>query len=142
MPDSDSILSSTKKILGLGAGYTPFDPDVITHINATFSVLDQLGVGPDGGFFIEDSLATWEDFATTGVLTPLPPNQLNLVKSYIFLKVRMLFDPPATSFLQENMNKQIDQMEWRLKAFVDVARGVVFADREPVVEEEPSWTGF
>jgi hypothetical protein len=131
---ADSILSSTKKMLGLGAGYTPFDLDIITHINATFSILDQIGIGPTGGFIIEDSIATWDDY-------PVPANQLNLVKTYLFLKVRMLFDPPATSFLLENCNKQIEQYEWRLRAFQEVVDGVVFADRGPV-QEESIWTGF
>lgn len=107
---ADSILDSTKKILGLDAGYTPFDLDVITHLNAAFSVLDQLGVGPVGGFFIEDNGPTWDDFEA-------PPNQLNLVRTYVFLKVRMLFDPPSTSFLIEAMNNQIREYEWRLNVF-------------------------
>lgn len=84
----ESILKSTKKILGLEADYLAFDPDVITHINAAFSILDQLGVGPEGGFFIVDESAVWADFI-------VPPNQLNLVKTYIYLKVRVLFDPPG-----------------------------------------------
>lgn len=110
----ESILISTKKILGLGLDYTIFDPDVLMHINATFSVLDQLGVGPVGGFFINDETALWGDIL-------LPNNQLNLVKTYVFLKVRMLFDPPTTSFLIEAMNKQIAEFEWRLNVFREVA---------------------
>jgi hypothetical protein len=107
---ADSILISTKKILGLDADYTPFDLDVITHINAAFSILNQLGVGPLDGFFIEGDQETWDDFA-------VPANQLNLVRTYIFLKVRMLFDPPATSFLIEACNNQIKEYEWRLNVF-------------------------
>ncbi len=110
---ADSILDSTKKILGLDAGYTPFDLDVITHINAAFSILDQLGVGQEGGFFIEDASPTWDDFEC-------PPNQRNLVRTYVFLKVRMLFDPPTTSFLIEAMNNQIREYEWRLNSFREV----------------------
>ena len=88
----DSVLQSTKKILGLSEEYTVFDHDIITHINAAFSVLNQIGIGPLAGFFIEDDIAEWAD-------VNLPANQLGLVKTYIFLKVRLLFDPPTTSFL-------------------------------------------
>jgi hypothetical protein len=109
----ESILLSTKKILGLDAAYKAFDLDVIIHINSAFSVLNQLGVGPTEGFSIEDESAQWDEFVVY-------PNQLNLVKTYIYLKVRMLFDPPGTSFLVESMNKQIDQYEWRLNVFSEV----------------------
>ena len=107
---ADSILNSTKKILGLAADYTAFDLDIITHINGVFSTLDQIGVGPVGGFYIEDEEETWDDFTA-------PPNQLNLVRTYVFLKVRMLFDPPGTSYLIEAMNKQIQEHEYRLNLF-------------------------
>jgi hypothetical protein len=109
----ESILKSTKKILGLEADYLAFDPDVITHINAAFSILDQLGVGPEGGFFIVDDSAVWADFI-------VPPNQLNLVKTYIYLKVRVLFDPPGTSFLLQSAQDQIREYEWRLNIFREV----------------------
>jgi hypothetical protein len=107
---ADSILNSTKKILGLDAAYTPFDLDVITHINAAFSILNQLGVGPIEGFAIEGPEETWEDY-------PVPMNQLTLVRTYVFLKTRMLFDPPTTSFLIEATNNQIKEYEWRLNVF-------------------------
>lgn len=110
----NSILDSTKKILGLSSGYTSFDHDVITHINATFSVLNQLGIGPLDGFMIEDNMMTWDNFDT-------PPNQLNLIKTYMYLKVRMLYDPPGTSYLIESMNKQIAECEWRLSCFRETA---------------------
>jgi hypothetical protein len=106
----ESILNSTKKILGLAEDYTPFDLDVITHINAAFSILDQLGVGPEGGFAIFDDTVEWSDY-------DVPANQLHLVKTYVFLKVRMLFDPPATSFLIEAYNNQLKEYEWRLNVF-------------------------
>lgn len=105
-----SILTSTKKILGVAETYTAFDLDIITHINSVFSTLNQLGVGPVDGFMIEDSLLDWEELA-------LPQNQLNMVRSYVFLKVRMLFDPPTTSFLIEAMQTQIKEQEWRLNTF-------------------------
>lgn len=103
-----SILISTKKILGLSAEYTPFDLDIITHINMTFAVLNQLGVGPTNGFYIEDSIPTWDNYQTTDSQTT------NLVKTYVFLKVKSLFDPPTNSFLAEAFNKQINEIEWRL----------------------------
>lgn len=106
----ESILNSTKKILGLDAAYTPFDLDVITHINAAFSILNQLGVGPEASFFIEDDTALWADFG-------VPANQLHLVKTYVYLKVRILFDPPATSYLVTAANDQIKEYEWRLNVF-------------------------
>lgn len=106
----DSILISTKKILGVAANYTAFDLDIITHINSSLSTLNQLGVGPTDGFFIEDDSAVWADL-------DLPLNQLNMARTYVFLKVRMLFDPPTTSFLIAAMQKQIEEHEWRLNMF-------------------------
>jgi hypothetical protein len=129
----ESILKSTKKILGLADNYTQFDQDVITHINATFSILDQLGVGPSGGFHIEDETEVWADYA-------VPPNQLHLIKTYIFLKVRFLFDPPTTSFLIEATNRQIEEYEWRLNVFreweLDPIDPMTEVD-EPIWEPEP-----
>lgn len=106
----ESILKSTKKVLGLDADYTPFDLDVITHINASFSILNQLGVGPVDGFHIEDETDLWSDFV-------VPPNQLYLVKTYVYLKTRSLFDPPSTSYLITAVNDQIKEYEWRLNVF-------------------------
>jgi hypothetical protein len=104
-----SILKSTKKILGLPDDYTVFDLDVITHINTAFSTLTQLGVGPLEGFMIEDVKAVWDDFI---VMSDDP--QYNAVKSYVFLKVRMLFDPPQTSYLINATQDQIRELEVRL----------------------------
>jgi hypothetical protein len=109
----NSILISTKKVLGLAEDYTVFDLDIITHINATFSLLNQLGLGPLDGFYIEDETALWTDFM-------VPANQLSLVKTYVILKVRMLFDPPATGFLVTAMENQIKEYEWRLNVFREV----------------------
>lgn len=103
----ESILKSTKKILGLADDYTPFNLDVITHVNAAFSILNQLGVGPEDGFSIEDESTEWSSYL-------VPPKQLHLVKTYVFLRVRLLFDPPPTSFAIEAANKQIQEYEWRL----------------------------
>ena len=121
-----SILISTKKILGITANYDAFDLDILTHINASFSILNQLGVGPVEGFFVEDETAVWDDFV-------VPENQKHLVKTYIFLKVRMLFDPPATSYLIEASNKQIQEYEWRLNVFREEA---TYPLEPPIVIEE------
>ena len=104
-----SILLGTKKILGIDADYTVFDHDIITHINTAFSTLTQLGVGPAAGFMIEDAASTWADFIDTA----LDP-QYNSVKSYVFLRVRQLFDPPSTSYLISAVERQIQELEWRL----------------------------
>jgi len=104
-----SILNTTKKILGIAESYTAFDLDIITHINSAFSTLTQLGVGPSTGFIIEDANPVWADFIGDDL-------QLNSVKSYVFLRVRLLFDPPATSYLITAYEDQIREMEWRLNA--------------------------
>jgi hypothetical protein len=124
-----SILTSTKKILGIAEAYTAFDLDIITHINATFSILAQLGVGPSEGFMIEDELNEWDEF-------DVPQAQSNLVKTYIFLKVRLLFDPPATSYLITATENQIKEYEWRL----NLAReNEIPLPIEDVVEEGVVW---
>jgi hypothetical protein len=102
-----SILISTKKILGIAEDYTVFDLDVITHINTAFSTLTQLGVGPPNGFMIQDKTEVWADFIGEDL-------QYNSVKSYVFLRVRYMFDPPSTSYLISAYDKQIEQLEWRL----------------------------
>jgi hypothetical protein len=112
----ESILISTKKVLGIPETDTSFDVDIILYINTAFGVLMQLGIGPVEGFAIEDELAVWTDFIDP--LDPLgSPNDLallNIVRTYVFLKAKGLFDPPNTSYLITAMNEQIDQYEWRL----------------------------
>lgn len=103
----NSILKSTKKVLGLADDYTVFDLDVLTYVNSAFSTLTQLGVGPAVGFTVEDDTQTWSELA-------LSQDQTNLIKTYVFLKARMLFDPPTTSFHIEAMNNQIKEHEWRI----------------------------
>jgi hypothetical protein len=104
-----SILNSTKKILGLPQDYTVFDHDVITHINSAFTILAQLGVGPTRGFMIEDDQAEWSDF-----IDPVTDPTFNSVQTYLFLKVRQYFDPPTTSYMISSMERQIQELEWRL----------------------------
>lgn len=103
----NSILTSTKKILGVDENYTAFDLDIITHINSTFSTLNQLGIGPSEGFQIEDKVPEWSDIG-------VPDKWIRIIRTYMFLKVRMLFDPPTTSFLIDAINNQIKEHEHRL----------------------------
>jgi hypothetical protein len=105
----NSILTSVKKNLGVDESYTAFDPDIVMYINGVFSTLEQLGVGPVGGFSIDDDSAKWEDFIG------LDP-RMNSVKTYVTMRVRLLFDPPTTSFLQQSLQEQCRELEWRLEA--------------------------
>lgn len=108
----DSILGSIKKLLGITEVYDVFDKDLVMHINSVFFVLTQLGVGPAEGFAIQDETAVWDDFIPCGA-------NLEAVKSYVYLKVRLLFDPPQSSALTEAINRQISEFEWRLNVAVD-----------------------
>lgn len=103
----DSILNSVKKILGIAADYDAFDTDIIVHTNSVFSTLNQLGLGPKEGFMIEDDSAVWEDFL-------LGDMRLNAVKTYTYLRVRVLFDPPTTGFVLTALQEQIKELEWRM----------------------------
>lgn len=103
-----SILTEIKKTLNLGPTDTSFDTDVILHINSVFSILSQVGIGPANGFSIVDDTATWETFL--GSDNPL----FNNVKSYMYLKVRLLFDPPQNSFTIAAYEKLAQELEWRL----------------------------
>ena len=107
-----SILTSIKKMLGVAEDYTEFDEDIITHINSVFLNLTQLGVGPEEGFMIEDDTAVWEDFIDDSI-------QLQAVKTYMYLKVKLLFDPPLSSSVTESFTRMIAELEWRLNVTVD-----------------------
>lgn len=102
-----SILKSVKKMLNVDSGYTAFDLDITIHINSAFATLTQLGVGPEDGFGIEDATAVWPTFLGSDL-------EMNAVKSYVYLRTRLLFDPPATSYLLDAYEKQIKELEWRL----------------------------
>lgn len=110
----DSILTSIKKLLGITEEYTQFDEDIIMHINTVFLNLAQLGVGPEDGFSIEDDSADWSDFVD------IENNALlHAIKTYVYLKVKLLFDPPLSSAVIESSNRMIAELEWRLNAAVD-----------------------
>lgn len=107
MADTTSILDSIKKLLGLESGYTAFDQDVIMHINSVFALLHQIGASPLEGVRIEDETALWEMYIGDRM-------NVDLVKTYMYLKVRLWFDPPSTSFALDNMQEQVKELEWRL----------------------------
>lgn len=109
---TDSILNDIKKLLGIDNTYTEFDTDIIIHINSVFMILNQLGVGPESGYRITGSLNIWSEFTDNEY-------EMESVKSYIYLKVRMMFDPPQSSALMQAMNEQIKEFEWRLNVAND-----------------------
>ena len=109
----ESILTSVKKLLGIAEEYEHFDKDIIMHINSVFMTLTQLGVGPSKGFMITDSAASWDDFLLED------SGKLEAVKTYMGMKVRLMFDPPLASAAMEAMNRIISELEWRLNVAVD-----------------------
>ena len=110
----ESILTSIKKMLGISEEYEHFDPDIVMHINSVFMDLTQLGVGPSEGFAIEDDTSVWTDF--------LPGNsKFDAVKSYIYLRVKILFDPPTSPAVMEAMKREIDKWEWRLNVAAETS---------------------
>ena len=108
----DSILTSIKKTLGIAADYQHFDDQIMLHINSTFSVLHQLGVGPESGFYISDSSATWKDFMGDDP-------RLNFVKTYVGIRVRLLFDPPVNTSAVKSMEETAQEIEWRITVIPD-----------------------
>jgi len=107
-----SILKSVKKVLGLDPEYTAFDADILMHINSAFSTLTQIGIGPETGFMIEDDTAVWASIIGSD------PN-LNSVKTYVYLKLRLQFDPPGTAYLVDAVKEQIREYEWRLNVYME-----------------------
>lgn len=108
----DSILTSIKKLLGITEEYENFDQDIIMHINSAFMILNQLGVGPKSGFSISDKSSTWNEFIPES-------SNLEAVKTYVHLKVKLMFDPPLSSTVIEAIKSQINELEWRLNVSVD-----------------------
>lgn len=105
----ESILTSIKKLLGIAEEYTHFDEDLIMHINSVLTILTQMGVGPSTGYIITSKDDTWDEFIDNKIY-------LEAVKTYIHLKVKLVFDPPLSSAVTEAMNKMITELEWRLYA--------------------------
>jgi len=108
----EGVLTSVKKVLGIAEDYDHFDQDLVIHINTVFGILTQLGVGPENGFFITGSSETWNQFLTNPVL-------LEMVKTYVCLKVRLIFDPPISSSMTDMFNKIANELEWRINVTVD-----------------------
>lgn len=109
----ESILTSVKKMLGIEEDYEHFDPDIIMHINSVLAILTQVGVGPADGFTIKDKTATWSDFFGDGSVNLEP------VKTYVYMKVRLMFDPPTSSAAMDSMTKIANELEWRLNVTAD-----------------------
>ena len=113
----ESILTSIKKLLGIAEEYTHFDADLIMHINSVLSILTQIGVGPAEGFSIKDESSVWEDF--------VPENsKWELIKSYTYMKVKLLFDPPLSSAVIESTNRIISELEWRIQVAADPVKTI------------------
>ena len=102
----ESILNSIKQLLGVSEEETHFDTDIIIHINSAFSTLNDVGVGPEKTFSIVDEKPIWDDF--------VEEDDYNDVKTYVYLKVKLLFDPPSSSYVIDAMTRQKDEIEWRL----------------------------
>ena len=109
----ESILTSIKKLVGIAEDYTVFDTDFIIYINSAFATLNQLGIGPVEGFSIVDASSKWSDY---GVATPM----LDHVKSYVYLKVKTIFDPPTSPTVLDAYNRMIQETEWRLKVASEI----------------------
>ena len=103
----ESILTSIKKLLGITEECEDFDQDIIIHINTVFTILNQLGIGPTEGFYISDKSRTWDEFISNKIY-------LESVKTYVYLKVRLVFDPPLSSAVSEAMKQMISELEFRL----------------------------
>ena len=108
----DSILTSVKKIIGISEEDESFDTDLIIHINSVLMILNQLGVGPEDGFSITDKSAVWTDAIGDNKL-------IEAVKTFVGLKVRLIFDPPTSSAVLDSINKTISELEWRINVIVE-----------------------
>lgn len=112
----DSILSTIKKLIGgIAEDDDHFDVDIITHINSVFLELSQIGIGPEEGFSISDKTTTWDEFIESGTIQ-------NAVRTYVYLKVKLVFDPPSSSFVIESINKTLDRLEWRLNSAYETGK--------------------
>lgn len=118
---TDSILLSVKKLLGADPDYDVFDPDIIMCINSAFGTLQQLGVGPIDGFRIDGPEDMWNTYTTNG-------NFIDEVKTYVYMRVKLMFDPPSSSFVLDSYKEQIKELEWRLSVKSDEYRGTKVDD--------------
>ena len=121
----ESILTSIKKLLGIAEEYTHFDQDIIMQINSALFDLTQLGVGPSAGFIVLGKTQTWSEFLADR-------KDLELVKTAVYLRVRLMFDPPQNSFLVSSIQKQIEEFDWRITATAAPVVEVVTVDYDHV----------
>lgn len=103
----ESILTSIKKMLGITESCESFDPDIIIHINSVFVILNQMGIGTESIFSISDKTSTWDQFLNDD-------KTIDSVKTYMYMKVRSMFDPPTNSIVADSMKRLTDELEWRL----------------------------
>ena len=122
----DSIFVTIKKMLGLDDEYKAFDPDMLTHINTALMILQQLGIGPEDGMIVTGYDETWAEFFEPGQM-------FEAAKSYIYIQVKMVFDPPTNSFVLDSLQKTSDMLEWRLKEQASEHRRKHPPDPEPVI---------
>lgn len=111
----DSILNTVKSIIGITPDYECFDDALIVHTNTVLAELTMMGVGDPKGFIIEDQYATWSDYTRDKSL-------LVMVKSYVPLKVKMLFDPPTSSPIENAINANLSELEWRINDYADYSK--------------------
>ena len=111
----DSILLSIKKMLGMEPEFTQFDPDIILHINTIIQVLYQIGLDIPDGFTVVDQNSLWTDY----IKDPRYTKITSLIKQYIFMRVRMIFDPPSSATLATSIQESINEMQWRISQWID-----------------------
>ena len=115
-PFNESILISVKGSLGIPENYEYFDQQILFHLNSVMAILPQIGVGPPEGFIVEDETATWGDL----IGDTSDKNKFLYVKSYVYLRVRLLFDPPSSSSAIDAMERQLRELEWRITVTHDI----------------------
>ena len=120
----DSILATVKKMLGIDEAYLPFDTDIILFINSALMTLHQRGVGPDEGLSISDYTTTWSELLKdNGVM-------LRATQEYVYMKVKMVFDPPGNSFVMTAMQERCKEIEQRLVMQAESVKDFHFVDKE------------
>lgn len=113
----DSILQSIKKLLGIQPEYDVFDQDILIHINTAFAILNQLNIGPPDGFYVADKDVTWATYITSCNLT--------MIRTFVYLKVKLIFDPPSSTAVIESINRTLGEIEFRLYVEGDPIRTTV-----------------
>jgi hypothetical protein len=122
----DSILLSVKKMLGIEPDCTDFDIDIIININSVLMFLNQIGIGPQNGFFISDEGDEWADIVGDRI-------DIDAVKTYVYLKVKLLFDPPTSNYVIEAIERQTKEIEWRLNTQMEMG---TYQENEEVDEDD------